>query len=84
MHSCHGFKFLTFIFTLVSATRYLQRLVGELSPSAGLNFSDGYQAPAVVKAVANGGTFLTYGKKLPLSILCLKKQIINQLSGPLS
>ncbi|KAL9326529.1 hypothetical protein ACSQ67_007174 [Phaseolus vulgaris] len=43
----------------------MQRLVGELSPSAGLNFRDGYQATAVVKAVANGGTFLTYGKKLP-------------------
>ncbi|KAL3018617.1 hypothetical protein AAZX31_05G037800 [Glycine max] len=53
----------------VSATRYMQRLVGELSPAAGLNFSDGYQATAVVKAVANGGTFLTYGKKLPQHIV---------------
>jgi len=65
MHSCHESKFLTFVLTLVSATRNMQRLVGELSPSAGLNFRDGYQATAVVKAVANGGTFLTYGKKLP-------------------
>ncbi|KAG5039582.1 hypothetical protein JHK85_012058 [Glycine max] len=47
----------------------MQRLVGELSPAAGLNFSDGYQATAVVKAVANGGTFLTYGKKLPQHIV---------------
>ena len=43
----------------------MERLVGELNPSAGLNFSDGYQATAVGKAVATGGTFLTYGKKLP-------------------
>lgn len=43
----------------------MKRLVGELSPSAGLNFSDGCQATAVGKAVATGGTFLTYGKKLP-------------------
>lgn len=69
MYLSHGFKFLTFVFTLVSATRYMQRLVGELSPAAGLNFSDGYQATAVVKAVANGGTFLTYGKKLPQHIV---------------
>ncbi|KAJ1439085.1 hypothetical protein SESBI_02869 [Sesbania bispinosa] len=46
-------------------TWYMQRLVGELNPSAGLNFSDGYQAIAVVRAVAAGGTFLTCGKKLP-------------------
>ncbi|TKY55228.1 Trans-2-enoyl-CoA reductase [Spatholobus suberectus] len=48
---------------------YMRRLVGELSPSAGLNFSDGYQATAIVKAVANGGTFLTYGKKLPKQVV---------------
>ncbi|KAK7330513.1 hypothetical protein VNO77_24708 [Canavalia gladiata] len=46
-------------------TWYMQRLVGELRPSAGLDFSDGHQAAVVVKAVAVGGTFLTYGKKLP-------------------
>ncbi|KAL2321802.1 hypothetical protein Fmac_026181 [Flemingia macrophylla] len=50
-------------------TWYMQRLVGELNPSAGLNFSDGYQATAVVKAVANGGTFLTYGNKLPQHVV---------------
>ncbi|OVA20767.1 hypothetical protein BVC80_887g52 [Macleaya cordata] len=43
----------------------MKRLSRELNPSAGLNFSDGYQATAVCKAVADGGTFLTYGKKLP-------------------
>lgn len=43
----------------------MKRLVGELNPSADLNFSDGYQATAVGKAVATGGTFLTYGEKLP-------------------
>ncbi|XP_057952806.1 uncharacterized protein LOC131146953 [Malania oleifera] len=46
-------------------TWYMKRLAGELSPSAGLNFSDGYQATAVCKAVTSGGTFLSYGKKLP-------------------
>ncbi|XP_010251139.1 PREDICTED: probable trans-2-enoyl-CoA reductase, mitochondrial [Nelumbo nucifera] len=46
-------------------TWYMKRLVSELSPAAGLNFIDGYQATAVCKAVADGGTFLTYGKKLP-------------------
>lgn len=48
-----------------SATRYMKRLASELKPSAGLNFSDDYQATAVCKAIVNGGTFLTYGKKLP-------------------
>jgi hypothetical protein len=43
----------------------MKHLAGELRPSAGLNFSDGYQATAVCKAVTSGGTFLTYGKKLP-------------------
>ncbi|XP_059442934.1 enoyl-[acyl-carrier-protein] reductase 1, mitochondrial-like [Corylus avellana] len=46
-------------------TWYMKRLAGELRPSAGLNFSDGSQATAVCKAVTSGGTFLTYGKKLP-------------------
>ncbi|KAK9278513.1 hypothetical protein L1049_028080 [Liquidambar formosana] len=46
-------------------TWYMKRLTGELSPSAGLNFSDGYQATAVCKAVSRGGTFLTFEKKLP-------------------
>ncbi|GKV36411.1 hypothetical protein SLEP1_g44550 [Rubroshorea leprosula] len=46
-------------------TWYMKRLAGELNPAAGLNFSDGYQATAVCKAVSSGGTFLTYGKKLP-------------------
>ncbi|OVA19875.1 Alcohol dehydrogenase superfamily [Macleaya cordata] len=46
-------------------TWYMKRLTRELSPSAGLNFSDGYQATAVCKALVNGGTFLTYGKTLP-------------------
>nr|KYP70253.1 hypothetical protein KK1_009464 [Cajanus cajan] len=50
-------------------TWYMQRLVGELNPSAGLNFDDGYQATAVVKALASGGTFLTYGKKLPQHVV---------------
>ena len=43
----------------------MKRLAGEMRPSAGLNFSDGYQATAVGKAVTTGGTFLTYGKELP-------------------
>ncbi|KAJ9677811.1 hypothetical protein PVL29_022662 [Vitis rotundifolia] len=46
-------------------TWYMKRLAGEMSPSAGLNFSNGYQATAVCKAVTSGGTFLTYGKELP-------------------
>eukprot|EP00268_Persea_americana_P062438 TRINITY_DN80056_c0_g1_i1.p1 TRINITY_DN80056_c0_g1~~TRINITY_DN80056_c0_g1_i1.p1 ORF type:complete len:179 (-),score=28.13 TRINITY_DN80056_c0_g1_i1:339-875(-) len=46
-------------------TWYMKRLSSELKPSAGLNFTDDYQATAVCNAVANGGTFLTYGKKLP-------------------
>ncbi|XP_042500038.1 enoyl-[acyl-carrier-protein] reductase, mitochondrial-like [Macadamia integrifolia] len=50
-------------------TWYMKRLAGELSPAAGLNFSDGYQATAVCKAVANGGTFVTYGKKLPKHVV---------------
>ncbi|KAJ4973969.1 hypothetical protein NE237_007143 [Protea cynaroides] len=50
-------------------TWYMKRLASELSPTAGLNFSDGYQATAVCKAVADGGTFLTYGKKLPKHVV---------------
>ncbi|XP_043687075.1 enoyl-[acyl-carrier-protein] reductase, mitochondrial-like [Telopea speciosissima] len=50
-------------------TWYMKRLVSELSPAAGLNFSDGYQATAVCKAVADGGTFVTYGKKLPKHVV---------------
>lgn len=46
-------------------TWYMKRLASELSPSAGLNFTDDHQATAVCKALTNGGTFLTYGKKLP-------------------
>ena len=52
-------------YVLASSIRYMKRLAGEMSPSAGLNFSDGYQATAVCKAVTSGGTFLTYGKELP-------------------
>ncbi|KAK1301508.1 hypothetical protein QJS10_CPB12g00090 [Acorus calamus] len=47
----------------------MKRLVSELSPTAGLNFSDGCEATAVCKAVATGGTFLTHGKKLPKHII---------------
>ncbi|XP_042499195.1 enoyl-[acyl-carrier-protein] reductase, mitochondrial-like [Macadamia integrifolia] len=50
-------------------TWYMKRLVSELSPTAGLNFSDGYQATAVCKALVDGGTFLTYGKKLPKNVV---------------
>ncbi|KAK1297801.1 hypothetical protein QJS10_CPB14g00081 [Acorus calamus] len=50
-------------------TWYMKRLVSELNPLAGLNFSDGYQATAVCKALATGGTFLTHGKKLPKHVI---------------
>ncbi|KAK1268519.1 hypothetical protein QJS04_geneDACA005081 [Acorus gramineus] len=50
-------------------TWYMKRLVSELSPTAGLNFSDGYEATAVCKAVATGGTFLTHGKRLPKHVI---------------
>lgn len=48
-----------------SQTRYIKRLGGELRSSAGLNFSDGYRATAVCRALTSGGTFVSYGKKLP-------------------
>ncbi|XP_057859778.2 uncharacterized protein LOC131068569 [Cryptomeria japonica] len=52
-----------------ASTWYMKRLVAEVKPKAGLNFSDDSQATAVGKAVAEGGTFLTYGKALPKNVV---------------
>jgi trans-2-enoyl-CoA reductase len=50
-------------------TWYMKRLVAEVKPIAGLNFTDDSQATAVGKAVTEGGTLLTYGKKLPSHVV---------------
>jgi len=50
-------------------TWYMKRLVAEVKPIAGLNFTDDSQATAVGKAVREGGTLLTYGKKLPSHVV---------------
>ncbi|XP_072960607.1 uncharacterized protein [Typha angustifolia] len=50
-------------------TWYMKRLVSEMSPSAGINFGDGYQATAVGKAVVDGGTLVSYKKKLPKHVV---------------
>lgn len=50
-------------------TWYMKRLVNELSPTAGIIFGEGYQATAVGKAVINGGTLISFGKKLPTHVI---------------
>ncbi|OAY62834.1 Trans-2-enoyl-CoA reductase, mitochondrial [Ananas comosus] len=50
-------------------TWYMKRLVREMSPSVGINYSDGYQATAVGKAVADGGTLVSYKKQLPKHVV---------------
>ncbi|KAH0468465.1 hypothetical protein IEQ34_003498 [Dendrobium chrysotoxum] len=50
-------------------TRYMKRLVNELTPTAGINLGEGYQATAVGKAVVDGGTFVSFGKKLPSHVV---------------
>ncbi|KAG1342875.1 enoyl-[acyl-carrier-protein] reductase, mitochondrial [Cocos nucifera] len=50
-------------------TWYMKRLVSEMSPAAGINFSDGYQATAVGKALVDGGTLVSYSKKLPKHVV---------------
>ncbi|RVW52931.1 hypothetical protein CK203_072720 [Vitis vinifera] len=62
---------------------YMKRLAGEMSPSAGLNFSDGYQATAVCKAVTSGEHFSHMERNYP-SMLPMKDQPVNQLNGALS
>ncbi|KAH9315187.1 hypothetical protein KI387_023814, partial [Taxus chinensis] len=52
-----------------ASTWYMKRLVADVKPKAGLNFGIDSQATAVGKAVAEGGTFLTYGKKLPKNVV---------------
>lgn len=47
----------------------MKRLVSEMSPSVGINFSDGYQATAVGKALVDGGTLISYSKKLPKHVV---------------
>eukprot|EP00252_Welwitschia_mirabilis_P015315 TRINITY_DN3364_c0_g1_i1.p1 TRINITY_DN3364_c0_g1~~TRINITY_DN3364_c0_g1_i1.p1 ORF type:complete len:176 (+),score=26.65 TRINITY_DN3364_c0_g1_i1:152-679(+) len=47
---------------------HMKRLASEIKPIAGINFATDYQATAVGKAVAEGGTLLTYGKKLPSQV----------------
>lgn len=55
--------------THLSQPRYMKRLVSEMSPAAGINFSDGYQATAVGKALVDGGTLVSYSKKLPKHVV---------------
>ncbi|KAL0925047.1 hypothetical protein M5K25_003353 [Dendrobium thyrsiflorum] len=50
-------------------TWYMKRLVNELTPTAGINLGEGYQATAVGKAVVDGGTFVSFGKKLPSHVV---------------
>ncbi|XP_020572447.1 trans-2-enoyl-CoA reductase, mitochondrial-like [Phalaenopsis equestris] len=50
-------------------TWYMKRLVNELTPAAGINLGEGYQVTAVGKAVADGGTFISLGKKLPTHVV---------------
>lgn len=50
-------------------TWYMKRLVNELSPTVGINLGEGYQATAVGKAVIDGGTLVSFGKKLPTHVI---------------
>lgn len=50
----------------VDSSRYIKRLLSDLPrPVLGLNFTDGSQATAVAKLLAEGGTLVTHGKQLP-------------------
>ncbi|KAG0462997.1 hypothetical protein HPP92_021473 [Vanilla planifolia] len=50
-------------------TWYMKRLMNELNPTAGLNLVEGYQATAVGKGVVDGGTLVSFGKKLPKDVV---------------